>query len=100
MELPNVEIGHPVIFVDERRVHHSALVTCLHGTSCINLVHVSTNAQETDNYGRQIKRASSVQHKSQTEAPGNYWISMREHREGWAFCHREPFWNLDYGNRV
>jgi hypothetical protein len=71
-----VNIGDSIIFVDTSRVEHEALVTTVHGSEytritegkevicqpCINLVYVSDLESKQDQYGRQLERASSVQH--------------------------------------
>jgi hypothetical protein len=49
-----------VIFTDEVRVDHNALVTDVHGDHCINLVYVTSDKTKYDSYGRQIERKSSV----------------------------------------
>ena len=38
-----------------------------------NLVYVSSDAERTDNCGRQMERATSVVHKSKQPAHGMYW---------------------------
>ena len=40
---------------------------------CINVVYVSTDESQKDPYGRQVARASSVQHQSATTAHGRFW---------------------------
>lgn len=75
-----VKIGDTVTFVDERRKEHAALVTetFMAGepgnmiASCINLLYVSGNEKERDEYGRQIKRMTSLVHAS-SQSEGNYW---------------------------
>jgi hypothetical protein len=39
----------------------------------INLAYVSGNLEDTDSYGTQIKRETSVCHQSNQSAPGRYW---------------------------
>ena len=39
----------------------------------VNLVYISTDKTKQDAWGRQIERDSSVVHKSNTSAHGNYW---------------------------
>lgn len=75
---PNVDlaIGDVVVFHDERGEPHSALVNCIHSRApyyCVNLVLVSANENERDQYGRQIERRTSVQHASAVGAHGMYW---------------------------
>lgn len=58
------KVGQHVIFIDEYRKPHDAIVTAWHGTSCCNLVRLSDDEMKTDSYGRQIERHTSVCHKS------------------------------------
>lgn len=84
--------GDPVVFIDEHRQKHNALVTIYHGhkdgetirefrsryghaetsTSmpCVNLLFVSGDVEKTDPYGRQIERKTSISHGSQ-QTPAN-----------------------------
>src|SRR6185312_7622413 len=39
----------------------------------VNLVYVNSNKNMNDPYGRQIKRGSSICHKSNQSAPANFW---------------------------
>jgi DNA-binding protein len=39
----------------------------------INVLYVSADETKTDPYGRQIERASSVQHVAGTTAKGRFW---------------------------
>jgi len=55
-----MKAGDAVIFTDTVRVDHNALVTDVHGPDCVNLLYVSKDSTKSDNYGRQIERASSV----------------------------------------
>lgn len=74
-----LEVGSPVIYVDEHRRGHHALVTVVwegfNGTSqpgC-NLVYISSDEDKKDPYGRQIERATSVVHLSGQPAGGRLW---------------------------
>lgn len=81
----SVQKGDPVIFVDDRRRAHHALVTAVHGENAwgederaqrapsINLAFVSGDEERTDSYGRQIERQSSIVHRAEQEADGLYW---------------------------
>ena len=72
-------VGDAVIFVDERRKQHCALVTEVHGTDeapSVNLLYVSDDENERDNYGRQIKRQSSVVHDDDQSGGGNCWMVL------------------------
>lgn len=66
-------VGEAVIYTDTSSVDHAALVTVVHGAFCINLLYVSDNPEEQDQYGRQIKRFSSVSIMSDHTAHGNYF---------------------------
>lgn len=74
--------GTSVIYFDEHSKEHQAIVTICHGqdlgTNAINLVYVSDDPSERDQYGRQIKRASSVSAKNpsypQATAHGRYYV--------------------------
>ena len=72
-----MKISDCVIFVDEVGVEHDALLTAIHGDPAnfpsVNLLYVSPNTTETDQYGRQIKRESSVVYQTSQGAHGNYW---------------------------
>lgn len=72
------KVGDHVIYVDPKGAEHDALVQIVwsdtDASKCINLVYVSDNLAEKDSYGRQIKHATSIQHKSCMQGvPGNYW---------------------------
>ena len=81
-----VRVGDAVMFFDPYGEWHSALVTEAHNAgheeqypnASINLVYVSDKADERDQYGRQIKRYTSVVHKSNQSAHGMYWIRLIE----------------------
>lgn len=72
------QIGDQVTYVDPRGVEHEALVTASFNDptkkeSSVNVVYVSGDEGETDQYGRQIKRDTSVPHEGDQAAPGRYW---------------------------
>lgn len=52
--------GDTVIYTDEVRVDHNAIVTAVWGPDCINVVFASSEEGKTDSYGRQIERQTSV----------------------------------------
>ena len=54
-----MQVGSEVIYTDEYRKDHMALVTAIWGKDCINLVYVSGDEGKTDPYGRQIERETS-----------------------------------------
>lgn len=68
------KVGDTVIYVDPVARQHNALVTAVHGPTCINAVYVSGEESMTDTYGRQIARQSSLCHKSVVGAHGNYYM--------------------------
>lgn len=43
------------------------------GNPSLNLVLVEHSVDHTDPYGRQICRETSIVHKGDNAAPGNYW---------------------------
>lgn len=74
-----MEIGDAVRYTDAHGKQHAAIVTQVWEIPAgatepsINLVYVSPEESETDQYGRQIKRNTSVAHRDTQGAPGNYW---------------------------
>lgn len=78
-----VKIGDAVVFVNPVALRLPALVTNVfeyHApgqepspTPTINVVVVSTDEAEKDNYGRQTKRETSVPHQKHSTAHGYYW---------------------------
>lgn len=80
-----IEVGESVAFVDPTGRTHEALVTTVFaaghpGTDdnypAINLVYVSDDPSETDQYGRQIKRYTSVVHETKQAAHGMFWREL------------------------
>jgi hypothetical protein len=67
------QYGDHVVFIDEFRKHHNALVTAPWGETCVNLLYVSADEQKTDSYGRQIERESSCVHLTCNEAKAHCW---------------------------
>ena len=75
--------GQSVIYCDHQGIQHDALVTTCWGETsfeddgtgapCINIVYVSKQEGKTDSNGQQLERDSSVVHKSNQTAPGNWW---------------------------
>lgn len=73
-EPKQANVGELVIFHDTKNKPHNAIVTTIYSPYCINAAYVSSNENEQDNYGRQIKRTASCMHVStQGMAHGNYW---------------------------
>lgn len=73
-----MQIGDHVTYVDSRAVEHEALVTATFSDPTkqepsANVVYVSTDEGEHDQYGRQIKRDTSVPHERDQAAHGRYW---------------------------
>lgn len=78
---PRVEVGDVVRYVDHHGVEHLALVTATwngQGDGAINLVYVEIDEAKHDTWGRQIGRDSSVPHRVNQAAPGNYWTRIGE----------------------
>ena len=65
-----LKVGDAVIFADGYREEHPALVTTVWTQDMINVAFISTNEAETDQYGRQIKRESSVGRHSESNCYG------------------------------
>lgn len=76
-----MEKGDCVVYVDPVGNEFKALVTAVWGhynpddetKPGLNLVYVSDNPSEEDQYGRQIKRVTSIVHQSKQAAHGNFW---------------------------
>lgn len=73
-------IGSVVTYVDEYGKEHDALLTAIWGPldnpewlPSVNLLYVSKDEDRTDNYGRQILRASSVVNAMHQGAHGYFW---------------------------
>jgi len=76
-----LEIGSHILFIDAHGEAHNALATCVfpgfkgsmgEQPGC-NVLFVVSEPDKQDPYGRQIKRATSVVHKSWQPAHGNFW---------------------------
>lgn len=91
-EIRQAKANEHVVFTDSRGVERSALLTIVHGESSmvlardgqgqqgqqeyhpsVNLVFVTGDPSKTDPYGLQIERASSVVHRNDQGAHGNFW---------------------------
>lgn len=85
MEKINVKVGEPVIFIDSMRNRVPALVQAVHGDyGCINLTHISTDKNRTDQYGRQIEHVTSISYHSDQHPTVGYC---------WCFPDEEPVIN-------
>lgn len=73
-----VKVGDVVQYVNPVGQPTNALVTAVWTPTCINVVTVSDDTNETDTYGRQIKRVTSLSHKGQMAVHGNYWKLTEE----------------------
>jgi hypothetical protein len=79
------EVGDCVTYVDIRGQAYKALVTAVWPFEYdaegkkppgLNLVIVSADNTQQDDYGRQIIRPCSILHKSLQAAPANYWVEQ------------------------
>ncbi len=74
-----VKIGDHVTYIDEYKAEHDALVTNNFGaeehggTPAINVIYISKNKDETDPYGRQMKRETSIVHIDDNSAQARCW---------------------------
>lgn len=68
-----MKIGDSVTYVDARGIPHAALVTQVWTPTGVNVIFVDDDEKKTDDYGRQIRRETSVVHKSLQPAHGNYF---------------------------
>jgi hypothetical protein len=80
-----IGIGDTVEFVDPYAKPHKALVTTVFQSGhpgddgpkpSVNLVYVSDDDSQTDQYGRQIARKTSVVHESHQAAHGLFWRDL------------------------
>jgi len=55
-----MKVGDVVIYTDEIRRDHNAIVTAVWSPDMINVVFCSPDDSKTDSYGRQIERSTSV----------------------------------------
>jgi hypothetical protein len=76
-----VNVGDRVIYVDPKGTCFDALVTAIWSrlpNGCLNLVYVVDNENQTDQYGRQLSRATSMCHKDYMKVHGSYWMFADE----------------------
>lgn len=73
-----MEIGSVIEYVDPTGHSHNAIVTQVWGGAMdsLNLVYVSDNEAETDQYGRQIARDTSVVAEKHQSAHGRFWREL------------------------
>ena len=75
-------IGKPVKFADPWGKTFDAFITCCFSVGpdekpmCVNLVYVSDDVSETDQYGRQIKRYTSVMRRGEFTAHGMWFENV------------------------
>ena len=91
----NPEVGDAVIYFDQYRREHHALLEVVHGdvsggpvegqpnqgwnTPCVNVLYLSHEPEKIDDHGRQKLRESSNCHaSSQHPLVGNYWCFPEE----------------------
>jgi hypothetical protein len=68
-----IHVGDSVVYHNPVARGFVALITAVWSKTCINVVYVSGDDTKTDTYGRQIERATSLNHKSTMTVHGNYW---------------------------
>lgn len=70
-------VGQVVVYVDEHSVSHDALITSVWGEkvgeNAINVIYVSGDNSQHDQYGRQIARATSVSFEGPHTAHGRFY---------------------------
>lgn len=77
--MAGVQIGDTVLYVDSVGGYRNAIVTNTfggygpEGQPSVNLVTTHKDESNSDPYGRQIERFTSVVHLSNQQAPGSYW---------------------------
>jgi hypothetical protein len=72
--------GKACVFVDPVGKAHAALITEVWGPQCVNVVYVTDEDGQSDNYGQKLVRSTSVMHGSVQQAHGNYWLLPGESR--------------------
>ncbi len=80
-----LNVGDAVVWIDEHRVEHPALVTRVWPQMSgdarepgVNLVFVVKDESKTDPYGRQIERRTSVCHSTVQPAGAYCWKRVDE----------------------
>lgn len=72
--------GKACVFVDPVGKAHDALITEVWGKQCVNVVFVTDEDNQRDDYGQKLVRFTSVMHGSVQQAHGNYWLLPGESR--------------------
>ncbi len=54
------KVGDVIVYHNERGVPHNGLITAVWGDYMVNILHISSNESQKDDYGRQVIRESSV----------------------------------------
>ena len=82
INVAEIKVGSPVVYIDSLGRERPALVTNMFGplesNPSINLVVVNLDEDQTDTYGRKIERFTSVVHHSYQYAHGNKWKPVSE----------------------
>lgn len=79
-----MKVGDAVVFTDPDGIEHGALLANVFDNGgevadpTVNVVYVSGDSSKSDNYGRQIERASSVVHHSRSTVLGYTWKRVSE----------------------
>jgi hypothetical protein len=75
-----IKIGSHVIYIDEYKKEHDALITQVWGDHAntatkpgLNVVYVSDDENQQDPYGRQLKRETSIVHLEGQPAKARCW---------------------------
>jgi hypothetical protein len=77
-----MQVGEFVIYVDPVGKERPALITAVWGgpndlnPPALNVVFVNDDENQKDNYGRKIERMSSVVHRTNQHAHGQYWKAI------------------------
>lgn len=77
-------VGDVVIYCDHKGKDRNALVQCVWGPDCINVLFLSDDAKMQDHWGRQSDHDSSVMHVSMAGAYGNYFRFPDEPRKEYS----------------
>ena len=78
------QLGQAVIWTDASGNDFPALITAVWSETCINVVFVSGDEKRRDDYGRQVERATSCQHVSESNVHGFYWRFEGEEKNSYV----------------